>query len=1095
MSITLSEAIALEEKKKKSLSQILSEKSKEEDFIPIEETDIKLSPISDAAKELEQEEKKEKDFIPQPKKTFTLSEAIAKEKPLEGSVLDGKSIVDAEKIIEDNGYYSIENFYENLIKRTYGGAIRDLAQGTLDFTDYLGDKFFDEKPFENVKIPTVAEPTYFGGQFARDITGFAIPYFGVSKVAGLINTVTKIPKATTFAGSAFRATLKGEVAAQFAFSPYESRLSNLVQAFPTLANPITEYLQANDKDSEDKARLKMAIEGGIIGVTFDKLLGFVQRGKNYKVETNIIKNNDTPVKKLNEVRKARNKVIEKETGTTAKSFEDKVNLQSKDVYDDISENIISQRTQKKITKFFDELLSTNQLERNTNIRISQQMYDVLTTPRIMMKKGSESIDALLKKNKLQPKDLADYFVAGARTSAQNLNRLSQLAKVYGKFLDDGKVTKKMRKEFEAQGIDSELLINDTLKRLDGVRRASMVSRWSTAMRNFISQQARVGLNVFYEGFQYGSDRLWEKLSGKKLQRQTNPITAFQGFLNTWKSANILNWSKTGTRQRIKRDVDNILKFYPKEQDRMFLRYSSDILNKTGFKGYSPLNLTEKAANLLNFLNRFQEFITRRSVFYSTLDGIVRGRKDIYKGKNLADLVSDNNLIKTIRKEDISTAIDLALDMTYARQPKRGSIGEKFTKLINSLPFITTLVIPFPRFLANSLKFLYEYSPLPTFVGAARVAADPAKALLTFSTDGLYTKAIMKKLKEGDTTGFTKAIVGWGLMGTAFQIRDSRFAGEKWNEIKVGDRRLDLLPYNPLAAYLYVADLVNRKQNGTLTSQTFNFKEFAKVFAGTRGGTGLYLVDSLINIASAEGTNKQFKFVNELVGQIASQYFTGFKTYMSFLDAADGNIQAAKDTKTSSLENANLSGSGVSIVNNLKSIFNPAELPDRTSITHAVFDEKSGKYVARPVRNDNPVLTELTGLTIRQPKNAAEIELDKLNFTYKEIFKSTGIPVLDRAYKNIFAPLIHVGLSGIVESDGYKNLSISQKRLVIKTFITEAKKDTMKALQQDSSLVSYIMEYQLSKISKSQRKVIDEAIGKDFLNQMILEYQKLPTQKK
>ena len=583
MSITLSEAIALEEKKKKSLSQILSEKSKEEDFIPIEETDIKLSPISDAAKELEKEEKKEKDFIPQPKKTITLSEAIALEKPLEGSVLDGKRIVDAEKIIEDHGYYSIENFYENLIKRTYGGAIRDLAQGTLDFTDYLGDKFFDEKPFENVKIPTVAEPTYFGGQFARDITGFAIPYFGVGKVAGLINTVTKIPKATTFAGSAFRATLKGEVAAQFAFSPYESRLSNLVQAFPTLANPITEYLQANDKDSEDKARLKMAIEGGIIGVAFDKLFSFVQRGKNYKVKTNIIKNNDTPVKKLNEVRQARNKVIEKETGTTAKSFEDKVNLQSKDVYNDISENIISQRTQKKITKFFDDLLSTNQLERNTNIRISQQMYDVLTTPRIMMKKGSESIDALLKKNKLQPKDLADYFVAGARTSAQNLNRLSQLAKVYGKFLDDGKVTKKMRKEFEAQGIDSELLINDTLKRLDGVRRASMVSRWSTAMRNFLSQQARVGLNVFYEGFQYGSDRLWEKLSGKKLQRQTNPITAFQGFLNTWKSANILNWSKTGTRQRIKRDVDNILKFYPKEQDRMFLRYSSDILNKTGFK--------------------------------------------------------------------------------------------------------------------------------------------------------------------------------------------------------------------------------------------------------------------------------------------------------------------------------------------------------------------------------------------------------------------------------------------------------------------------------------------------------------------------------
>ena len=66
----------------------------------------------------------------------------------------------------------------------------------------------------------------------------------------------------------------------------------------------------------------------------------------------------------------------------------------------------------------------------------------------------------------------------------------------------------------------------------------------------------------------------------------------------------------------------------------------------------------------------------------------------------------------------------------------------------------------------------------------------------------------------------------------------------------------------MAAYLYVADLVNRKQNGTLTKQTFNVKEFAKVFAGTRGGTGLYLMDQIINIAGGEGTNKGYRAVNE-----------------------------------------------------------------------------------------------------------------------------------------------------------------------------------------------------------------------------------------
>lgn len=1075
--------------KENDLDALLQEESKEEDFVPIEETNIKLSPISDAAKE--EEKPTEKKPTEEKKQPLSLSEAISlsPENISKGSVLDGDRPIDAEKIIEDNGYYSAENFYENLIKRTYGGAARDLIQNTAGFVNFLGDKFFDKQPLEFVKLDPVQEPTYFGGGLSRDLLGFAVPFLGVSKVASAINTVTKIPKATTFLGQSFRASLKGEVAVQFAFSPYEQRLSDLVQAFPTLANPITEYLQADNEDSEGKARLKMAIEGGIVGVAFDKLLSFVVRGKQAGVKTNIIKDDSVPAKELNKDRKIKNEKIKKDTGVTAQSFEDKVNLNiKKDPFDDISENIISQPVQKKIVKFFDELLKSNNLARNTNIRISQQMYDVLTSQSVMMQKGSKSIQSILKKNGLTQTDLADYFVSGARTSAQNLQQLSVLARNYGKFLGDGKITKDLAKSMKNSGLDSDILLNTALRRLDGVRRASMVGRWSTAMRNFISQQARVGMNVLYEGMQYGADKLWQKLSGKTLQRQVNPLTAMEGFLNTWRSANILNFKKNSVRARLKKDTENILKFYPKENDRLFLRYSSDVANKPNLENYSPISFMEKGANLLNFLNRFQEFITRRSVFFSSLDGIVRGRPDIYKGLKLKDLVADEKLLKTIRQEDIGTAIDQSLEMTYAQQPKKGSLGEKFVGFVNAVPFTFSLLVPFPRFLVNSLKFLYDYSPAPTFVSGVKVAADLPLAALTLSTEGTYTKALMKQLKEGDTTGMVKALAGWGLMGTAFQVRNSKIAGEKWNELKVGDKTIDVLPYNPLAAYLYVADLVNRKQNGTLTKQTFNVKEFAKVFAGTRGGTGLYLMDQIINIAGGEGTNKGYRAVNELVGKIAAQYLTPFKTYMGFLDASDGNIQAAKETKTSSLENAKIDPT-VSIINNFKAIFNPGELQDLTSITHAVLDEKTGKYVARPLKNPNPILAELTGVTVRQDKNAAEKELDRLNFTYSEIFKSTGIPVLDRAYKNVFAPMIHLGLSSVVESQGYKNLSVVQQRLVIKELVKGFKKDTMKALQSDASLVPYIMEYNISKIPSSQRAIIDEAIGKDYLNNLILEFQK------
>ena len=69
-------------------------------------------------------------------------------------------------------------------------------------------------------------------------------------------------------------------------------ISNLVESFPTLANPITEYLAANTADSEEEARKKVLIEGSIIGVPFDLLLTFLSRGKKIGFKTNEIKNTD-----------------------------------------------------------------------------------------------------------------------------------------------------------------------------------------------------------------------------------------------------------------------------------------------------------------------------------------------------------------------------------------------------------------------------------------------------------------------------------------------------------------------------------------------------------------------------------------------------------------------------------------------------------------------------------------------------------------------------------------------------------------------------------------------------------------------------------
>ena len=350
-------------------------------------------------------------------------------------------------------------------------------------------------------------------------------------------------------------------------------------------------------------------------------------------------------------------------------------------------------------------------------------------------------------------------------------------------------------------------------------------------------------------------------------------------------------------------------------------------------------------------------------------------------------------------------------------------------------------------------------------------------------------------------GLDEAIIGttmlWGAEGEVlvyscekciniFMVRDGMDYDEAY----------EFFEFNTLGAYLMVGELGDRYQAGTLGTMLGRAKEIAKGFAGTRGGTGLYLVDQLLESLASEGSNKGKRFFNELLGKIAAQYFTPFKTYMGFLDARDGNIEAAKDTKTSTLDNAKFDPT-VSIQNNLKSIFNPGELPDLTSVTHAVQGE-DGSWKARPLKPESAtilgkdipgnVITELTGLGIKQPKNSAEKELDRLNFQYREIFRSTGIPVLDRAYKNVFAPMIHNGLSQLVEGVGYQNMSINMKRLFIKEFIKGAKEDTMKILQADASLVPYLMEYDISKIPSAQRKILNDILGADYINTLLKEFQ-------
>ncbi|MBC9129956.1 hypothetical protein FcAc13_01375 [Frischella sp. Ac13] len=86
------------------------------------------------------------------------------------------------------------------------------------------------------------------------LVGF-IPMFKASK---FIRPLQKM-------GSWGKGMIAGSVTDFVVFNPHEERLSNLIQQFPELANPVTEYLQAKPDDNAAEGRLKNSLEGLLIG--------------------------------------------------------------------------------------------------------------------------------------------------------------------------------------------------------------------------------------------------------------------------------------------------------------------------------------------------------------------------------------------------------------------------------------------------------------------------------------------------------------------------------------------------------------------------------------------------------------------------------------------------------------------------------------------------------------------------------------------------------------------------------------------------------------------------------------------------------------
>lgn len=169
----------------------------------------------------------------------------------------------------------------NTILPAGGLQISDPVTGEFDLEFLNAGEFREQEESGNTVLNAISpdKGDTVTGALVRGVAQFLLPFAAASK--GL--TAANLLQGAGFKALAARGAVAGAVADFSAFDGHEERLSDLVQQFPALQNPVTEYLAASDEDGEIEGRFKTAVEGLGLGILAEGLVAGVKAIKNSRL--------------------------------------------------------------------------------------------------------------------------------------------------------------------------------------------------------------------------------------------------------------------------------------------------------------------------------------------------------------------------------------------------------------------------------------------------------------------------------------------------------------------------------------------------------------------------------------------------------------------------------------------------------------------------------------------------------------------------------------------------------------------------------------------------------------------------------------------
>lgn len=641
------------------------------------------------------------------------------------------------------------------------------------------------------------------------------------------------------------------------------------------------------------------------------------------------------------------------------------------------EKTISQTILKEGEKFLEPRLKDNIIKDVTDASVKALEGNLDESQRIFKNIGrllanneidAKSIPEILTKMNLTPEEFAKEFMNTASYFGRGLGRFGYVAKqLKFAFKDNPQALQAfddvIKSIPELEGFDKVFDMGlRGIQKMENTRRGLLVTQMATAMRNTWSQLGRITLGTMDDVFQ-GTIRGTIGGEGRTLQQAGEGLNAFNAF-----------WNKLTPSGR--KRLNNVLEA------------NHAVLEKTRLlsQPVHEVTLGSKIAQVLNTGQRIQEIFFRKLAFEAKL------RQSLSrKGLDFSTINPKN-----IPIDDITQAADYGLEMTFSATPK-SKAAQQFIKAWSNSPLST--VNPFPRFgLYNAPKFLFEHSPL----GYLQAFSPKTIQALASGKPEVFAKAA------------SRATLGSMMFMSAWHLRNSEYAGEKWYEIKVGDKTYDARAYAPLSTPLFIAEALSH-------SEKIQPADYAQAAIGLNriAGTGLVLTDWL-RAKDLESSNKALQ---KFIGQYAGSFSVPARTMKDIVSGFDEKESLMRDTRDNPIL--------APFLQNIPYI--SQQLPESVSAL------KTGK-----MKTEAPVLRQLTGLSYRT-KTIVEKEVDKIGLDYTQILPSTGIPKADRLIAHNMSSMVEKYMPILIQTEKYQESSIPMKKVIFSEALKEIRQTARKQM--------------------------------------------------